>query len=98
MQVNNLISKSSKFIKDIPTKHFALFSALVVIAALLVWFSIYNKHSELIHEKFADIVEGVQKACNGEGTFPEIFKESEVKTTADKCDYCSDAALVMQLQ
>lgn len=88
------ISSVTKFVKNIPKNQFVMTAIVVVIVALSLWGAIYYKHSDVINEKFADIVSDIKEACSGESEYPEIFKTNEYSGDFEKCDFCADSALI----
>jgi hypothetical protein len=88
------IASVTKFVKNIPKNQFVMTAIVVVIVALTIFGGIYYKHSDVINEKFADIVADVKTACGGDTEYPEIFKTSQYSGDFEKCDFCADSALI----
>lgn len=87
------IASVTKFVKNIPKNQFVLTAIVVVIVSLAIFGGIYSKHSDVINEKFADIVADVKEACSGT-EYPEIFKTGQYSGDFEKCDFCADSALI----
>jgi hypothetical protein len=87
------IASVTKFVKNIPKNQFVMTAIVIVIVALSLWGAIYYKHSDVINERFADIVSSITTDCSGT-EYPEIFKTNEYEGDFEKCDFCSDAALI----